>query len=90
MFAKELKEESQCAVESKAQLEEIWKNESQALYEPTSVFIRRGESPSWGHYFFYSRRQASGVEGFTAVDFVSMQNLVDKLPRACDKYHDEV
>jgi len=56
MFAKkELEEERRRAAELKLQLEGIWKNESQALYELTSVFIHRGESPSWGHYFFYSR-----------------------------------
>jgi len=56
MFAKEeLEEERRHAAELKLQLEDIWKNESQALYELTSVFIHRGESPSWGHYFFYSR-----------------------------------
>ena len=52
---KELEEERRRAAELKAQLEDIWKNENQALYELTSVFIHRGESPSWGHYFFYSR-----------------------------------
>ena len=56
MFSKkELEEERRHAAELKMQLEDIWKNESQALYELTSVFIHRGESPSWGHYFFYSR-----------------------------------
>jgi len=56
VFAKkELEEERRHAAELKMQLEDIWKNESQALYELTSVFIHRGESPSWGHYFFYSR-----------------------------------
>lgn len=56
IFAKkELEEERRNAAELKVQLEEIWKNEGQALYELTSVFIHRGESPSWGHYFFYSR-----------------------------------
>ena len=56
VFAKkELEDERRRAAELKAQLEEIWRNESQALYELTSVFIHRGESPSWGHYFFYSR-----------------------------------
>jgi len=56
MFSKkELEEERRHAAELKVQLEDIWKNESQALYELTSVFIHRGESPSWGHYFFYSR-----------------------------------
>ena len=56
MFAKkELEEERRHAAELKAQLEDIWRNEGQALYELTSVFIHRGDSPSWGHYFFYSR-----------------------------------
>ena len=39
----------------KDQLEDIWKDETSAAYELTSVFIHRGSSPSWGHYFFYSR-----------------------------------
>lgn len=39
----------------KTRLETIWEDEKQAAYELTSVFIHRGSSPSWGHYFFYSR-----------------------------------
>lgn len=39
----------------KAELEAIWKDDMDAAYELTSVFIHRGSSPSWGHYFFYSR-----------------------------------
>lgn len=39
----------------KESLEAIWKDETQAEYELTSVFVHRGSSPSWGHYFFYSR-----------------------------------
>lgn len=39
----------------KTRLEAIWEDEKQAAYELTSVFIHRGSSPSWGHYFFYSR-----------------------------------
>jgi ubiquitin carboxyl-terminal hydrolase 25/28 len=39
----------------KEELEEIWKDDVEAAYELTSVFIHRGSSPSWGHYFFYSR-----------------------------------
>ncbi|KAI0066711.1 cysteine proteinase [Artomyces pyxidatus] len=39
----------------KEELEEIWLGEHNAAYELTSVFIHRGSSPSWGHYFFYSR-----------------------------------
>ncbi|TBU41273.1 cysteine proteinase [Dichomitus squalens] len=39
----------------KQQIEDTWKDETSAAYELTSVFIHRGSSPSWGHYFFYSR-----------------------------------
>ncbi|KAJ3876331.1 hypothetical protein F5051DRAFT_411819 [Lentinula edodes] len=39
----------------KAQLEYIWADSKQVEYELTSVFIHRGSSPSFGHYFFYSR-----------------------------------
>jgi len=39
----------------KNELENIWKDSMDAAYELTSVFIHRGTSPSWGHYFFYSR-----------------------------------
>lgn len=41
----------------KEQLEELWAGEHDpaAEYELSSVFIHRGTSPSWGHYFFYSR-----------------------------------
>lgn len=39
----------------KGQLEAVWQDEHEAAYELTSVFIHRGSSPSWGHYFFYSR-----------------------------------
>ncbi|KAL6303937.1 cysteine proteinase [Sparassis latifolia] len=43
------------AVQLKAQLEDVWKNDTSAAYELTTVFIHRGSSPSWGHYFLYSR-----------------------------------
>jgi ubiquitin carboxyl-terminal hydrolase 25/28 len=39
----------------KNELEFLWKDSTEAAYELTSVFIHRGSSPSWGHYFFYSR-----------------------------------
>lgn len=39
----------------KEELESIWSDCAEAAYELTSVFIHRGSSPSWGHYFFYSR-----------------------------------
>lgn len=39
----------------KEELEAIWHDETRAEYELTSVFVHRGSSASWGHYFFYSR-----------------------------------
>lgn len=43
------------ATKLKGDLEDVWANDQRAEYELTSVFIHRGSSPSWGHYFFYSR-----------------------------------
>lgn len=43
------------AIKLKEELESIWRTETKAPYELTSVFVHRGASPSWGHYFFYSR-----------------------------------
>ena len=51
----ELEEQRMMASRLKEDLEDIWKSSHEALYELTSVFIHRGDSPSWGHYFFYSR-----------------------------------
>lgn len=42
-------------VRLKQELEDIWKDDTTFAYELTSVFIHRGSSPSFGHYFFYSR-----------------------------------
>ncbi|KAG2022705.1 ubiquitin C-terminal hydrolase Ubp2 [Coprinopsis cinerea AmutBmut pab1-1] len=39
----------------KEELETLWGNSKEFPYELTSVFIHRGSSPSFGHYFFYSR-----------------------------------
>ncbi|KAF9225295.1 cysteine proteinase [Gyrodon lividus] len=39
----------------KQELEGVWKDDTAFPYELTSVFIHRGSSPSFGHYFFYSR-----------------------------------
>lgn len=41
----------------KSSLEDLWRRSStmKVAYELTSVFIHRGHSPSFGHYFFYSR-----------------------------------
>jgi ubiquitin carboxyl-terminal hydrolase 25 len=43
------------AARLKEELEAIWRDEKRAEYELTSVFVHRGSSASWGHYFFYSR-----------------------------------
>lgn len=43
------------ASELKQQLEEVWQDENRAEYELTSVFVHRGASPSFGHYFIYQR-----------------------------------
>lgn len=51
----QLEQERAEAVKLKQELEAIWKDDVSAAYELTSVFIHRGSSPSWGHYFFYSR-----------------------------------
>lgn len=39
----------------KDELESLWATSREFPYELTSVFIHRGSSPSFGHYFFYSR-----------------------------------
>jgi len=39
----------------KAQLEELWADQNRAEYDLTAVFIHRGASPSFGHYFIYQR-----------------------------------
>jgi ubiquitin carboxyl-terminal hydrolase 25 len=39
----------------KKELEEVWAGSAEAEYELTSVFIHRGTSPTFGHYFFYAR-----------------------------------
>lgn len=42
--------------ELKSQLEELWRDEHRARYVLTSVFVHRGSSPSFGHYFIYQRK----------------------------------
>ncbi|EKM61525.1 uncharacterized protein PHACADRAFT_85514 [Phanerochaete carnosa HHB-10118-sp] len=51
----QLERERGNASKLKQELEDLWKNDNEAQYELTSVFIHRGSSPSFGHYFFYSR-----------------------------------
>lgn len=48
----------------KNQLEALWADCTEAAYELTSVFIHRGSSPSWGHYFFYSRNLPSAPDSW--------------------------
>ncbi|KAI3622739.1 ubiquitin carboxyl-terminal hydrolase [Moniliophthora roreri] len=48
--------------QQKATLEDIWKDDKRVPYELTSVFIHRGTSPSFGHYFFYSRNLPSNPD----------------------------
>lgn len=55
LITEQLRVEREKTVQLKQQLEDIWKDETAAAYELTSVFVHRGSSPSWGHYFFYSR-----------------------------------
>ena len=43
------------ATRLKQELESVWDNEHEAGYELTAVFIHRGSSPSFGHYFLYAR-----------------------------------
>jgi len=40
----------------RARLDQLWANDHHMEYDLTSVFIHRGSSPSWGHYFFYARQ----------------------------------
>lgn len=54
-MTRRLEDERNNATQLKARIEDIWKDDTSAAYELTSVFIHRGSSPSWGHYFFYSR-----------------------------------
>lgn len=51
----QLERERETVAKLKGELEDLWKHDADAAYELTSVFIHRGSSPSFGHYFFYSR-----------------------------------
>ena len=50
------------AAKLKHELEELWESDAEAVYELSSVFIHRGSSPSFGHYFFYSRNLPSSPD----------------------------
>ncbi|KAG8892118.1 ubiquitin-specific protease ubp2, partial [Tulasnella sp. 403] len=43
------------AASLKSAVENLWKDDRKVEYELCSVFVHRGSSPSFGHYFFYSR-----------------------------------
>lgn len=47
------------AVRLKQEQEAIWEDETKTAYELTAVFIHRGASPSFGHYFLYARNLPS-------------------------------
>lgn len=47
------------AVRLKQELEALWATETEAAYEVTAVFIHRGSSSSFGHYFLYARNMPS-------------------------------
>ncbi|THG97453.1 hypothetical protein EW026_g4549 [Hermanssonia centrifuga] len=51
----QLEQERASSAKLKKELEEVWKSDAKAAYQLTSVFIHRGSSPSFGHYFFYAR-----------------------------------
>ncbi|OJT05642.1 hypothetical protein TRAPUB_3565 [Trametes pubescens] len=64
LVTEQLRVERERTVQLKQQLEDIWKDDQSAAYELTSVFIHRGSSPSWGHYFFYSRNLPSNPDAW--------------------------
>jgi len=51
----EIEELRKTIIALKNDLEAIWRTENKIPYELTSVFVHRGASPQFGHYFFYSR-----------------------------------
>lgn len=55
LITSQLERERKNVSKLKQELEDLWKNDTEAVYQLTSVFIHRGSSPSFGHYFFYSR-----------------------------------
>lgn len=46
----------------KDQLEGLWRGETRSEYVLTSVFVHRGASPSFGHYFIYQRRMPRKID----------------------------
>lgn len=62
LVVSQLEQERASAAKLKQELEDLWKRDTEAVYELTSVFIHRGSSPSFGHYFFYSRNLPSNPD----------------------------
>ncbi|KAG6331492.1 hypothetical protein ID866_7597 [Astraeus odoratus] len=62
----------------KQELEEVWKDDKSFPYELTSVFIHRGSSPSFGHYFFYSRHLPDKPDNW----FKYNDSIVTEVPKS--------
>ncbi|KAG8844943.1 ubiquitin-specific protease ubp2 [Tulasnella sp. 330] len=52
------------ATSLKEELERLWQDDREVEYELCSVFIHRGASPAFGHYFFYARDLPNNPERF--------------------------
>lgn len=65
-------------VRLKEELEEIWKDDTAFPYELTSVFVHRGSSPSFGHYFFYSRHLPGKPDNW----FKYNDSIVTEIPKS--------
>ncbi|KAL4070474.1 hypothetical protein J3A83DRAFT_4525436, partial [Scleroderma citrinum] len=65
-------------VQLKEELEEVWKDDTSFPYELTSVFIHRGSSPSFGHYFFYSRHLPDKPDSW----FKYNDSIVTEVPKS--------
>lgn len=65
-------------VRLKEELEEVWKDDTTFPYELTSVFVHRGSSPSFGHYFFYSRHLPDKPDNW----FKYNDSIVTEVPKS--------
>jgi len=65
-------------VQLKEEVEEIWKDDTAFPYELTSVFVHRGSSPSFGHYFFYSRHLPGKPDNW----FKYNDSIVTEIPKS--------
>ena len=73
----------------KAEIEDLWKDEKEAAYELTSVFIHRGSSPSWGHYFFYSRHLPGKPDSLFKYNDSDVSRIWNKENLECLQYCDD-